>query len=68
MTTLNEAVALSKSAGSLTKNNESTKEVLEAYQAAYSKFEEAKDSDADKTETQLQWGIALTNNYKYVID
>jgi hypothetical protein len=69
MTTLNDAVSLSKSAGLLAGNNSeiNTMEVVDLYEASYVKFElVAADPNADKTETLMQWGIALTNHYKYV--
>jgi hypothetical protein len=70
MTTLHDAISLSKSAGILAGNNSETNtmEVADLYEASYVKFAMvADDPNADKTETLIQWGIALTNHYKYVL-
>eukprot|EP00026_Physarum_polycephalum_P005434 Phypoly_transcript_05468.p1 GENE.Phypoly_transcript_05468~~Phypoly_transcript_05468.p1 ORF type:complete len:194 (+),score=27.22 Phypoly_transcript_05468:94-675(+) len=66
MTTLHEAISLSKSASTLAgKNSEiNTKEVVDLYEASYAKFAMVGD-DVDKTELFIQWGIALTNHYKW---
>jgi len=66
--TLSEAVSLCKSAGALAGDHsgEASVKVVDLYNAGYAQFEELikTASDDDKSDILLQWGIALTDNFR----